>query len=712
MPKSYEQISNHNSSSQGKPDANLANDSNHLGGIPAEDYATKEYVQEYHQTKENALKQYIDNQDASTLNSAKAYTNAAIQGQDFSAFAKLTDVQALDKKLTENLNTGLNNQKNYTDSKVTQLNQSISTINNNLKNIDNSIEQLDDNMQEVFQSVSSGKAELAEAITDKGVSTSATASFDTMANNIRNIETGGGEIIPPGYVDTSDGTATANDILSGKIAYVDGKKIYGSLNFTGSNTPEYNPNNPYPELAQVELVYGDKESVASVTNLGNIRYTVFDISSDRNLLVGYNEDTHKIETMFRVGDQYMKSYNQHGTLLSPEYTLENLGITTDSDYTLSAIKMSCLNTKTTASAYECKIAILLSKTATVEKKNFICYVFKISTKDGTIKATNNVVQIGDDNCIEYNKWIIEGARETVTTAINILSNGKVFLDYYYNSFLRWSPFSDTLAIVIGQSKPYIYLYRFLDYTNGATEDYSTAIQLKDSFSEAYSIAALDFCSNDKIVLLRQNNGSTQYIRVYSSNFSFIKQNDLSSIYAISYDGLYSFYQKNISSLTIDYVNGNITKTSLKDFEDMFFKAPYGRCFNSQNNDTFVSIENKTSVIGNPYYLYVTKINWETLEVSETYAGSTRFNYLFPLSDLKSFVALTNAGLVHLVETIPSGKELIGVKYNGETFYKQIYRSGSLSATNADVATGKTFIGYQGVPETGIAQIISSSNEEE
>ena len=43
--------------------------------------------------------------------------------------------------------------------------------------------------------------------------------------------------------------------------------------------------------------------------------------------------------------------------------------------------MSCLNTSTTASAYECKIAILLAKTATVAKKNFMCYVFKISTLD-------------------------------------------------------------------------------------------------------------------------------------------------------------------------------------------------------------------------------------------------------------------------------------------------------------------------------------------
>lgn len=45
---------------------------------------------------------------------------------------------------------------------------------------------------ELFQSVSDGKTLIAGAITDKGVSTSASDSFQTMADNIAAIETGGG----------------------------------------------------------------------------------------------------------------------------------------------------------------------------------------------------------------------------------------------------------------------------------------------------------------------------------------------------------------------------------------------------------------------------------------------------------------------------------------------------------------------------------------
>jgi len=81
---------------------------------------------------------------------------------------------------------------------------------------------------ELFQNVSDGKTNVAGAITDKGVPTSPSDTFEKMADNIHSIPVG---------PDTSDATAAAGDLRSGKIAYgKNGARIVGSVPVqTGGN---------------------------------------------------------------------------------------------------------------------------------------------------------------------------------------------------------------------------------------------------------------------------------------------------------------------------------------------------------------------------------------------------------------------------------------------------------------------------------------------
>lgn len=430
MSTSYEKISKNNTSSQGKTDSNLSNDSNHLGGVSAEEYATKKYVQDYHNNKEQKQKEYIDNQDVKTLEKAKEHANSLVRNQDFSSFAKNTDIKALNTKLSNEISTGLAGQQTYTNNKVQDV---VNDVNNNFKNVNAAINNLNTSQKELFQSVSDGKNKIAGAITDKGVITSANDTFDTMATNIRNIPKSGSGEIPEGYVNTSDATAQDTDILRGKTAYVNGKKVYGKFTYTGDNSKgEYNPSAPYPTTGEVEVVYAPKENVVQVNRIGINKYNIFDISNDGRILIGYNEEEKTIETIARYGDSFV-GYKCN------KNTFADLGIEENENYTLSDIKFSSMF----EGGYECRVAILFTKKATEESLNdALCYVYKFNTRSEKFIIDNQNVEIGSDGntttYTRYSTWKIESKNKS-TKKIG-------------QGILVWSPYSYTLAIKYSEGR--------------------------------------------------------------------------------------------------------------------------------------------------------------------------------------------------------------------------------------------------------------------
>lgn len=730
MARVSEELSKAQRNVQGKTDANLANDALHLGGIEANEYATKSYVQEYHNTKETAQKSYIDQQDQAMLNEAKEYTNSQIRNQDFSGFAKVTDVQALDEKLSEDIEEGLSAQKSYTDQKTQAI---VDDVNANFQDVENSIGTLNSNVNNLFQSVSNGKGLVAEAITDKGVPTSATDSFSTMASNISSISSGGGSI-DPNFVNTGDATATADKIASGYTAYAKGQKLYGTLGQGGDATPydilqgktawvnnqlvegvltiNESSGKPSYDIGAVEKVYGTVPGMLQ-------EYPYLGVSNIPILI-----DIISVDMISQEGIMYLNLAYIDGTTLKIESAGETTSYDLATDLGISVTSNSdILMLKVSEEKADFRNLVIVTKTEVV--------VYRIILKEketstGTKEYydidTTNKVSTQDINMSDSDNYFCNIAFDYDNSP-----NGKLYFALTHNLFGTGGSNNYPIYILeldmefdddINQTlnKTLSVKSEFIPKNNINYNNYwYTAPYVDIFFPKGISGTLCVSCHSGATILIQFIEGTYSYkndvLIIEKCTYGHFITRDLKYVIKAGENKLYktniNLTELSVSLIEEKQINNILPKNIyLSGISSWNAWAAY---FDINSKFLFIITSIGTTKTMNFYAYAVDFEQTNCFEQLYTHSISAGGNLaqLKLMSNIKgAFITsvsdYNNRTLVY--QTVNDYQTVVALKYQGDYYYKQASQ-GELTASQTDVKSGKTFIGASGIVETGTMEVL-------
>lgn len=380
---------------------------------------------------------------------------------------------------------------------------------------------------------------------------------------------------------------------------------------------------------------------------------------------------------------------------SPAYSLSELGIEGD----IVKLAFSRMNTKSYRSSYECKLAIL-SRLDGV----FYINVFGFSTE-----RTNNKTSSSQYICELYTSNQVVGEEEKSTIyrkwKINIGNRTNDNFDGAFK-FSKYQSSSNGDIIVLGtgnntKSENGVYikgyeLYDSLPESSGSEYGYISQYDLFKSSDWVNYIYDFDFHCNNRLLEVRSSQYITlttyQSLIVLDENMKQLSKQDITkdmgNTYCIKNDGLYAVKENKLYSLITNYVTGGVSITE-KATIDKTFDTNAGTCAFSLDDSYLITNGN----------IYTVDFSTNTVNLID----AQKYYIVKMLTGSNKWISSSNSQYYYTSINFDD-KDIVGVQYKGDIYYKQVYPAGVLTAGQPDVRKGKTYLGWMGIPETGTMEV--------